>query len=318
MYTIRGRLLQSFLGVIAALSLTSLLFLALSFYLTAQYRSISDAMIAEYQLVENTATLIDAFNRRVQSAGAENVAAREQQRIVDAQKSIRELIAILDKQPFDTQSASDYLGFRASVEKFTMHIDESLRRFEVANVKDYFADFNEANKQYGFVRENGTTALFSQLKYTTLIREQIEKTYRASVFFGGIALAVIVAICTIFVLQFSRRLVRPLAALSEVAEKIAAGDTSTGIDSKLFGNTVEIRSLGRSIETMVRRLLENVAKVDSSNKELAESSSILRSQNHELAQLNRLMVGRELKMAELKNEIERLKAASPTKDSKSA
>jgi methyl-accepting chemotaxis protein len=304
-------LLAAFISIIGAMSIASLAFLALGVLVTQQYRSISDAMIAEYQLVDSAAVLIDAYNRRVQSAGAEVVAEYEQKRIQDALENIERLTTELDGLVLDTQSRSDYLGFKASIEKFTTHINDSLRRFEQSNIKDYFADFNEANKQYGFVRENGTMALFSQLKNANVLRDSIERAYRTSLWSGIGAFAVLVSVCVFFVFRFSRRFVAPLSALSAAAEKIAAGDTTVQIHESVGGGGVEIRSLERSFGAMVRQLLENVKKVDTSNKELAESSSVLTKQNEELGRLNGLMIDRELKMIELKKELERLKSSAP-------
>ena len=307
MHTIRGRLLRAFFGVIVALSFASLLFLILNLWVIEQYRSVSETMIAEYQLVDSTFVLIDAFNRRVQSAGAVGVAEREQKRIDDAELRIQELTAFLDTKELDVQSKSDYLGFKAGVEKFTTHINDSLRRFEETSIKDYFSDYNEANKQYGFMRENGTALIFSQLKHAAFIRDQINQTYFISIVLGLGALVVLVILCISFVFRFANRLSTPLRALSVVAEKIAGGDMTATIGDNLLKTRDEIGSLATSYKTMIGKLFENITKLDLSNKEIAESAHALETKNSELERLNKLMVDRELKMIELKKANEALR-----------
>ena len=300
MSTIRDRLLRAFLSVIATLSLVSLFSFAFSFWTTAQYKSISETMIAEYQLVDNMATLIDAFNRRVQSAGAQSVAQREQQRIDTAQANIQRLTVFLDPQELDVQSRSDYLGFKASVEKFTTHINDGLQRFEKGSIENYFSDYNEANKQYGFVRENGTALIFSQLRHASEIRDTINRTYAVSIILGLVALVLLVVGCIFYVFRFSKQLTSPLNALISVAEKVAAGEVGMTIAQDLTRSSDEIGRLARSFEIMVHRLFENISKLDKSSKNLA-------THNEELARMNKLMVDRELKMIELKKENEQLR-----------
>ena len=53
---------------------------------------------------------------------------------------------------------------------------------------------------------------------------------------------------------------------------------------------------------------KNITRLDTFNKKIAQSAQVLESKNDELGRMNKLMVDRELKMVELKKEIEELKA----------
>ena len=305
MRSIRGRLLGAFFGVIGIFSLASLVFFAINFSNLERYKSLSDTMIAEYRLVDNEAALIDAFNRWIQSAGTSSTAEFDR-RLDKTVAEIDVLMTSLNSAPLDIQSESDYLGFKASVEKLTNQIDDSIRRFEEGGIKDYFDDYNEANKLYGFVRDNGTALIFSQLQYASSIRDEIDRTYRLSIVFGLSGFVLLILVCIAFALRFSRQITVPLKTLTGIAEKIAAGDTHTALNQGLLGEKTEIGSLSRSFNVMITRLFENIEKLNTSNKKMAESARVLEDKNKELGKLNHFMIDRELKMVELKDRIKEL------------
>lgn len=306
MSTIQGRLLRAFFVIIATLSVASLMFFLINLAVIQQYKSISDNMIAGYRMVDNMSIMVDAFNRFLQSAGT-SASATHHQTIDTTQQEIRELTQYLDAHITEAQLRSDYLGFRGSIEQLTIQIDDSLERFAIGGVKDYFADYNKADKLYSFVRENGTSFVFSQLKYASSIRDRINQTYWLGAVFGLGALTALTIGCIFFVLRFSRRLTTPLKSLSMVAERIAGGEMGARLGQELVTSRDEIGSLSKSFQTMIIKLLENIAKLDSSNKEIADTADAVKKKNNELERLNKLMVDRELKMVELKKEIAALK-----------
>src|SRR4051812_32040517 len=105
MHTLRGRLITAFFGVIAVLVLAAAVFFAINLRVVGQYRSILDVMTAEYRLVDTMSTLIEAFNRRMQSAGTDS--SKAQQDIDSSRKNITDLTGFLDTSIADTQSRSD-------------------------------------------------------------------------------------------------------------------------------------------------------------------------------------------------------------------
>jgi len=306
MKSIKGRLLSAFLSVIAILSVTSLAFLGISIWVTQQYRAVSDTMIAEYRLVDNTQTLIDAFNTRVQSVGTDTSAS--QKRIDASEVNIKQLVLSLDTAVLDTQSRSDYLGFKASVEQLTGQIDESLKRVEQTGIQDYFNDYNKANKQYGFVRDNGTALLFSQLKYASSLQEKIDNTYKTSIFFGLALLAFLVMGSIFFALRFAVKLTKPLTKLTFASQELARGNMQITLQDVALRTTDEVGILAQSFETMAVTLRDKISQLDTQNKEIAGSAEILSAKNHELESMNKLMVDRELKMVELKKRVAELEA----------
>lgn len=304
MRTIRGRLILAFFSVILVLIAGGLVFFLVNARVIAEYRAITDVMTAEYKLVNTMPKLIDAFNRRMQSAGTDTSGAQGD--IDSATEDIKALTSFLDSSITDTDSRASYLGFKSSVSNLTAQISESLARFEGGNIKDYFADFNEANKLYGFVKENGTTLLFSELQYASTLRDTISRTYLLTVLFGFASLLVLLLGCVAFVLRFATMITAPLKGLAEVAEKIARGDADARINPALLSQKDETGSLAQSFDTMLGKLFENIQKLDASNKEIAKNAELVGQTNSELERLNKFMVDRELKMVELKKQNEAL------------
>jgi methyl-accepting chemotaxis protein len=306
MRSIRGRLLGAFFGVIGIFSLASLVFFAVNFSNLQRYKSLSDTMVAEYRLVDNEGALIDAFNHWIQSAGTSSTTKFDGQ----LDKTVAEigvLTAFLDSATLDIQSQSDYLGFKASVENLTNQIKASIQRSKEGGIKDYFDDYNKANKLYGFVRDNGTALIFSQLQYASSIRDEIDRTYRLSIVFGCTGFALLILACALFVLRFSRQITGPLQLLTDVTEKIAGGDTRTALSEKLLQEKSEIGSLARSFNVMITRLFENIQTLNTSN-------TAIESKNAELEHLNKFMIDREVKMIELKKRIHELEGTKPEEE----
>jgi len=301
MRSIQGRLLRAFLSIIAILTVATIFLFAANYRVTQEYKAISDIMIAEYSLVEDASTLIDAYNVYVQSAGTDATVSEE--RIERARAHIKEVTRFLDENIRDTQSRSNYIGFKSSADELITQIDESIHRFKESSIKDYFSDYNRANKQYGFVRDNGSVLIFGQLQYSSSIREAVNKTLNTTIVVALLALLFIIVGCIVFVLQFAMRLTRPLRSLTEVTQEFANGNMDTTLDSKILTQQDEIGTLAQSFNAMEEALRTKISELNASNKEIARSVKDIAKKNEELERLNKFMVDRELKMVELKKEI---------------
>lgn len=99
----------------------------------------------------------------------------------------------------------------------------------------------------------------------------------------------------------------PLSRLSAAVSKISSGDLSTHID---FQTNDEVGLLGQAFNDMARKLQESRASLES---KVEERTAQLTQKARELEKMNTLMVGREIKMVELKKELDALKAKSEEK-----
>jgi methyl-accepting chemotaxis protein len=118
---------------------------------------------------------------------------------------------------------------------------------------------------------------------------------------------------------FTRSITTPLRKLTLVGEKIAKGDLETAFPE--IKTNDEVTVLANSLEVMRKEIKlskENLEKsikdleisrdsLEKSKKELEQKNEQLEKVNEELKETNKLMVGRELKMAEMKKEVEELK-----------
>jgi HAMP domain-containing protein len=305
MKSLKGRLLVAFLGIIAVLTATSLVLFFFNWRAVEEYRFVLDTMVAEYRLVHNTSLLIDAYNVQIQSAGTSDHEAHAQ--LMDAEQEIASLTRFLDTHISDRQSLSDYIGFKSSIATLVRLIDESLEKAEQGNIENYFDDYNKANKQHEFVRENGTTLIFSQLQYADAIQEKIEERYVWSTIFGLASLFLLVTLCLFFVIQFAQRLTAPLRKLTEASQELAGGNMEISMDSRILQETSEIRTLGNSFLHMAQQLKKSQANLQNKAAESDDRARELAEKLSEIERMNKLMVNRELKMVELKQEITHLR-----------
>jgi nitrate/nitrite-specific signal transduction histidine kinase len=112
---------------------------------------------------------------------------------------------------------------------------------------------------------------------------------------------------------YTTTLIRPIVELTQVAEKVREGDFNIRTEVK---SKDEIGTLAEVFNQMAVKLSGYYAElkktVEERTSELEKSNKTLGQKVEELEQMNKLMVGRELKMVELKEEIEKLKGQTPT------
>lgn len=283
-HSLKGSLLLFFLVIIFALSCGSLFLFVINFGVIQQYKKIADVMITEYRLLDSTSTLLRAYNTRLQSAGTE--IANSEQIIKDSQVQISEHIAYLDKNIIGKKSQSNYLGLKANIDLFVSHINTSIEKFKQQNIAGYFDDYNRAFQLQGFVNDNGTNLFISELEYASSIRTQIDQRYLVTTVVG-LFIIVFLSGMTIFLgINFVKKITDPLVTLASISQKIATGNMNIDIDSKILDRKDEIGILSTSFHTMTIALHSKIT---------------------ELERMNKLMVGREIKMTELKKELDVLK-----------
>ena len=101
-----------------------------------------------------------------------------------------------------------------------------------------------------------------------------EATRRAQGLIVVLCLGAGVLICGIVYLLFSRIIVKPLAFLTTSMEKLAAGGLDVGVEIR---SSDEVGKLGQSVNTMVKKLRDVVADVQSASNSVSEGSLQLSS-----------------------------------------
>lgn len=127
-----------------------------------------------------------------------------------------------------------------------------------------------------------------------------------------IILALVLVMIIIFIFFYLRYVITaPIARLAMQVNDIEGKNFSTTSFETESKRKDELGMLSRAFSTMVNKLKDSYLtlekKVKERTGELDESNKLLETKLNELERLNKLMVGRELKMIELKNEVEKLK-----------
>ncbi len=306
MKSIRAKLLRASLLIVGALSVTGAAFLVLSIFVVQQYKGISDNLTAEYRLADAASNLIVAYNARERSLNTDATVAQAQ--VERAHAEIISLTKFLDGAIKSRESLAAYVGLKNTIDSVVDEVDQGLASIAKEDIESSASHYRAANEKYGFVKDNSVVLFIDELKYADSLQGRINQLYVFSIVIDIVALGAISIGCVLYLLAFSNKIVTPLRKLSTVAQKIAAGDTTTTIGNDLLAGNDEIGSLSQSYKTMIDKLFQNITKLDVSNKEIAQSSHVLTDKNSELEKLNKLMIDRELKMIELKKEIAVLKA----------
>lgn len=110
----------------------------------------------------------------------------------------------------------------------------------------------------------------------------------------------------------------PLVELTAIAKKIGQGDLSVRFDSELFSTSDEVGILSKTLAASVANLKDLYGNLEKKVKErtekLEQSQLELEKSLANSERISRLMTGRELKMIDLKKEIEKLKQEHETED----
>lgn len=108
--------------------------------------------------------------------------------------------------------------------------------------------------------------------------------------------AVVVIIVAVF---FARVTTKPILSLTAAVKRFEEGELTI---RSTVSSRDELGELSRAFNAMADRLKASYEDLEKRNLLLAEQVEAIRTKNEELERLNRLTVGRELRMAELKEE----------------
>src|SRR5665213_538493 len=182
MKSIKAELRRIFLSVIIALTAISIGFLLMHMYVVGKYKAVSEASIQEYRLLTVASSLSNSYNTRYLSNDVSTNAANQQ--LQSAQATIKQITTYLDVAIVDPQSKADYIGLKNTLNALLGTINESLVNLSRSNIADYSADHDQIVQEYGFVQDNATTLIFSQLTYANSISASLNRTYQLSEVIG--------------------------------------------------------------------------------------------------------------------------------------
>jgi nitrogen fixation/metabolism regulation signal transduction histidine kinase len=272
------------------------------------FKEISDNMILEYSLIGSSADLIESYNGLIKEIDSKEKITKYNK----IHKKIEETYSKLDETIIYDESKIAYLGLKNSVNDMINECDEGLKAAVQGNYSEISTRYDEANKIYYFVRENTANLLLKELDYAEQIEGDIVKVQTIVGIVISVLVLVIVTSCVFYSFKFSEKLIFPLSRLTELAKKIAGGKMDLTVEKQLIDQKDEIGSLSNSFNLMVQNLKDKVNESEKARKEIEKINTEIINKSKELERMNKLMVGRELKMAEMKKEMEELKKKQPS------
>ncbi len=144
------------------------------------------------------------------------------------------------------------------------------------------------------------TMLTGASRLMEISRAELSDIQQKTALFTMVSIAILALVILLALVVIVRGILGPVLSLQKGAEIIGSGNLEHRIEIK---SKDEIGILAQAFNKMVENLFKEITEHKKTQEELQKRAD-------ELEKMNRLMVGRELKMAEMKKEIERLKKAT--------
>jgi methyl-accepting chemotaxis protein len=283
----------------------SISLLMMGFFSFAMYKnqSIIQTMVDEYSIIGKSQSLILTYNELSKNPSSASL----RKRYDSEKKTLIETVSRLESVIKYDVSLNTLIGIKNTVQSVTQECDAGIRDLE-KNQYDSLSDhFAKANKYNEFVTENTRTLLQNELQYLALSQMSIQQTFLIGIVLSFLLFIILMTSMIWYARSFAAGIALPLIKLTEYAKKIALGEIKTEEKIELVAPYEEVASLVQSMQTMIRSLAESYNAVQSANTNLEAVGKTLETKNKELKEMNDIMIGRELKMIELKKEIETLK-----------
>jgi len=293
------------LSVILAGSISVLM---LVFFSVAMFKNqtLVQTMVDEYNIIGQSQSLVLSYNEL--SKNQSSVSIRE--RYESQKKALIKTIDHLETVIKYDQSLNTLIGIKSTVQNVIDECDAGIRDLE-KNQYDSLSDhFTKANKFNEFVAENTRTLLQNELQYLSISQASIQQTFIIGTAISLILFIILMTSMILYARSFAAGIALPLIKLTQYAKRIAEGEIKEEEKIALTDPYEEIASLVQSMSTMVHSLNESFSALQRSNTDLQAVKDSLETKNTELKSMNDIMIGRELKMIELKKEIETLKGTA--------
>lgn len=304
MNSLGSKIQLAFIVSISVIAVCALVMLSINQVNSLQTQRIVDRMTTEYSLISISNDLVQSYNAVTKNPTDPQVTSHYE----SLHTNILSTLTSLNKTITQQETRILFAGVEHTVRAVLDDCDKGIAEIKQNNFTSLSDHYAQANSDNGFVNDNTRTLLENELKILYTSQQSLQRTYTITIT-GTVGLfLLIIGIIIALARSFTIQLVKPLTALSFFAKDIADGNLETHEKQAFEITNDEIGSLTQSVQTMVRKLIEMIDKEHSTNDELKHASDTLSENNSELQRMNALMIGRELKMTELKKEIEELKS----------
>jgi two-component system sensor histidine kinase YesM len=308
MSSIKNRLLFYFISIICLL-LIPLVCLLINYSIQARYRHALETISVEYQTSDSLNNLIALFNSLLKNT--------QDNKIIAAYSTEKENVNAVASNLSRSTSHQDLAKRIGSTVSFVVeYCDKAIESTKKGDFSQTTEMLEQIRRGNSSVKQDTSDLIFSELESSLAEQRMLQTIVKISWIIASLIILAVISVSIYLAITWSNKLTRPLVKLSNTATDITKGQLQSNVDKELLDMQDEIGSLSSSFNLMVSRLRNQITELDSSNKALEQSKKDIEHQSSRLKQMNELMTGREIKMIELKKEIESLKqqilSAKPT------
>lgn len=277
---IKKKLLVSFFVIIFTLVISGGFFVAVDYIILSKYMTLTDNMISEYKLIDETSSLISSFNKRIKSPYDTGEVANFNNKYY----ATKELIAKLKKVIVDRDSQIIFSGIENNLNDVFFNLESGMRSLSTDDYLAAVGSYEEVSRKMDFVEENVNKLLLNELEYAKKLQIEIEKIRIASKIIATSFLMLVLLICVVYAIKFSKKLVSPLVKLAKLAKIIETGDYKASVDTDLLLGDDEVASLANSFNNMVLSIQNSISQLQKYNFEIKKSHNLLQIEKNKLQQ----------------------------------
>ncbi|MFA5771078.1 MAG: ATP-binding protein [Patescibacteria group bacterium] len=277
---IKKRILTTFFAIIAILLISEGFFITIDYIILSKYMVLTDNMISEYRLIDNTNSLITYFNKRIKSP----LDQTEINQFNAVYSETKNLLLKLDKTITSSKSKIVFSSLKNSINDIIFNVEIGVNDLKNGNYLEAVDRYNEANRKGGFIKENTTNLILKELEYAKNLQVEIDKVRLMSQIIGALLLLITSIGSVWYAIIFSQRFISPIIDLTKIAKDIESGNLNAQINNSVLESSDEVSSLANSFNAMVVSLRNNIKKLQEYNTEIKNSRNYLKSERRKLQQ----------------------------------
>jgi len=300
--SIRKRLLFSFIGLVSLVLVPTLILLVISYNIQARYQQTLENITREYQVTETFDRFASSYTQLLQDINNEQLTAQYEGHI----KELGSIFSMLEKTVLYDESRALLTKLEGTTGFVREYTNRGLKDIRGGDFSQSSETLEQVNRGKTSIRENTANLILMEIQLSKEEQERMQRIATITLIVGIALLFMVVSGSIILALTLSNRISAPLIKLSRLASDIAKGNLGINVEENFLKMKDEIGSLSNSFHQMVNRLREMINELQSSKSEVEKINQEVTQKASELERVNKLMIGRELKMIELKKEIETL------------